>query len=79
MSRYRAEGAHVYQGEKRIIVCEDGDQGQPAAKIAERTAALLEADFIRFCRAVGEAAASRTHGVVLGQAVDPAELPVEGC
>lgn len=82
MSRYRSEGPHVYQGEKRIITCEDGDQGQKAAAIAKRVASLLNADFRTFCAAVCDAAVkgacSIAHGpVTLAEAKN--DLPLDGC
>lgn len=63
MSRYRAEGPIVYQGEAQICLCSVGDQGQKPEAIAARIAALLEADFIRFC--MSAAGATRTHGTTL--------------
>lgn len=64
--RYRADGHVVYQGETIIIQCSVGDQGQAPEAIAERVAALLNADFHRFCVAVCHEAGARTrtHGEI---------------
>lgn len=79
MSRYRAEGFHVYQGDTIIATCNTGDQGQLASAIAERIAALLNADFERFCQSIVAGVpgtySTRTHG----RLNTTADLPLEGC